>query len=613
MIAKETIDQVLERTSLVEIASETIRLRRQGSNYAGLCPFHAEKSPSFNIRQDRIFHCFGCGASGNSIGFFMKLSGLTFPEAVEQLAQRLGIAVQHEGPSRKADDTELKEKMFEANMLAQQFFSQALKTAPSVILDYIKARNISEAAIATFKIGVAPPTNASLLQFLTSKGFSPELLVKVGLARRNQSGDVYDYFRGRLIFPIYVDQKRIAGFGGRSIPALVDERVKDRTPKYLNSLETPIYEKSKILYGLPQALASLRGTKSINLVEGYMDVVGLWQAGIKNVVATCGTAVTEQHIRRLSSVVPKIDFIFDGDDAGRRGAGKTFPLFVNSRLEANCVFLPDGEDPDSLATKYPDTAAQQLAELERKPLFDSYIEELASQQGVSALTELGAAAKGGIAKVASESIARVENPVEKAELQERLAFLLKVESAAILTLIQGVVASDGGSRSPNELKAMEQFENEKRDSLAASQIRAIESLPPFDREILRCVMGLKGNLASIILEDDQLCSLLQVESLTFLTQLCSALSLAKDNKAEVRKLLAQFGESWLNFWRDSDKLSKEIDFLKSFEDVRAQSSRIRMSRELESLELAMRECTENEEKLQIAQRHLALKRQLGSL
>lgn len=531
----------------------------------------------------------------------MKLSGLTFPEAVEQLAQRLGIVVQHEGPARKADDSELKEKMFAANQLAQQFFSEALRTAPKVVSEYIKSRNLNEQAISTFKIGVAPQAGSSLLHFLTSKGFAPELLVKVGLARRSQSGDIYDYFRGRLIFPIFVDQKRIAGFGGRAIPALIDERMKDRTPKYLNSLETPIYEKSKILFGLPQALASLRGAKSLNLVEGYMDVVGLWQAGIKNVVATCGTAVTEQHIRRLSSIVPKVDFLFDGDDAGKRGAGKTFPLFVNSRLEANCVFLPEGEDPDSLASKFGDTAKDRLQEFERKPLFDCYIEELAVQQGVNVLSELGAAAKGRIAKIAADSLVRVENPVEKSELQERLSFLLKVESSAIASLIDSAVAKD----QPKII--------EEKTQNAPTQIRPIEKLPPFDREILRSVMGLKGQIGHFILEDDQLCSLMQVESLVFVSQLCAALALASENKAEVRRLLAQFGESWLNYWKESDKVSREVDLLKAFEDIKAQSGRIRLLRELENLEISLRDCNEAEEKMQIAQRKLELKRQLGAL
>lgn len=604
MIAKETIDQVLERASLVEIASETMRLRRQGSNYLGLCPFHAENSPSFNIRQDRFFHCFGCGASGNAIGFFMKLSGLTFPEAVEQLAQRLGIAVQHEGPSRRVDDSEFKEKMYEANNLAQQFFSEALRTAPKIVVDYLRSRNLSEQAISTFKIGVAPQAGSSLLQFLKSKGFAPELLVKVGLARRSQNGDLYDYFRGRVIFPIYVDQKRIAGFGGRAIPALIDERMKDRTPKYLNSLETPIYEKSKILFGLPQALASLRGAKTLNLVEGYMDVVGLWQSGVKNVVATCGTAVTEQHIRRLSSIVPKVDFIFDGDDAGKRGAGKTFPLFVNSRLEANCVFLPDGEDPDSLASKYGDSAKERLLELERKPLFDCYIEELAIQQGVSNISELGAAAKGRIAKIAAESISKIENPVEKSELQERISFLLKVESSAISSLINSVAAA-GVSKDIDEQLLKQQHK--------PTQIRAIDQLPPIDKEILRCVMGLKGSIAGLILEDDQLCSLLQVECLIFISQLSSALALASENKAEVRRVLTQFGETWVSFWKEADKLSKEIDLLKAFEQLRAQSSRIKLLRELENLEVSLRDCNENDEKMRIAQRRLEVRRQLGSL
>lgn len=530
----------------------------------------------------------------------MRISGLSFPEAVEQLAQRLGIAVQHEGPSRKNDDFALKDKMYEANDLAQKYFSQALKNAPPSVLEYVRNRGLSEEAILAFKIGFAPNVGNGLLQFLSSKGLSPELLLKAGLARRGQSGELYDYFRGRLMFPIHIDQRRIAGFGGRSIPALVEERLKDRTPKYLNSLETPIYEKSKILFGMPQALAGLRGTKFMYLVEGYMDVVGLWQVGIKNAVATCGTAVTEQHIRRLASIVPRVDFLFDGDDAGRRGAGKTFPLFLNSRLEAACVFLPDGEDPDSFAAKHSGQAKEQLQAVERKALFDCYIEELSAQQGGS-ISEMGAAAKGKVAKQAAEIVARVENPVEQAELQERLSFLLKVDSAAVSALTSNVSVKASAVVNPGPTSATQ-----------TASIRALDALPPFDKEILRSVMGLKGSIADLVLEDDLLCSLLQVETLTFLAQLSSALALARDNKAEVRRLLSQFGASWLAFWREADKLPAE-DLMRVFHDVRLKSKRMRLKSELDHLAMAVRDCVEGEEKIQIAQKKLALERQLAGL
>jgi DNA primase len=592
MISKETINEVLERTSLVELASETVRLKRQGSNYVGLCPFHSENGASFHIRHDKNFHCFGCGASGNAIGFQMRQSGLSFPEAVEDLATKLGISVIRDKSNYKSkDETYYKEKIFELNNIALEYFETSLTKCPKVVSDYITKRGLSQAAITHFNIGYAPA--AGLVALLKGRGFDEQLLVQAGLARRNQSGKVYDYFRERLIFPIKLDQKRVAGFGGRCIPEMVDPSLKDRTPKYLNSLESPVYEKSKILYALPQALSSLRGRKSIYVVEGYLDVVGLWIAGVTNVVATCGTAVTEQHIRRLKTAVSKLEFLFDGDEAGRRGAGKTFPMFVNSGLEVNSVFLPEGEDPDSIATIQKSETEAELAKLERKDLFDCYLEQLALQQGGEALSELGAAGKGKVAKIAAQILAQVSNPVERADLQERLALLLKVNSESIASLTR---VESKAAPSPESITS------------SGPAIRPVELLPAFDREVLRCVMALRGSPADGILTDQELCSILQVETLSFLTELVDAQRRASLNKAEALRVLKAFGESWLKLWKESDILAEDGKATELFETLKLRVSKLRLDEQIEQLRLALKEAKDPVEQMNIAQRKLELER-----
>ncbi len=588
MISKQTINEVLERASLVELASETVRLKRQGSNYVGLCPFHAEKGASFNIRQDKFFHCFGCGASGNAIGFHMRTNGLSFPEAVEQLATRYGITIIKDSSSvRSNEDFAIKDKIFELNDLAQKYFQENLKTAPKPVIEYLRKRGLTQEAIKEFKIGFAP--SHGLLSVMQKKGYKDDLLVKAGLARRSQNGSLYDYFRDRVIFPIAVDQRRIAGFGGRIIPELLDQNAKAVAPKYLNSLETPVYEKSKILYGLPQALSSLRGTKSIYVVEGYLDVVGLWMAGVKNAVATCGTAVTEQHIRRLKTVISRLDFLFDGDEAGRRGAGKTYPLFVNSGLEAACVFLPDGEDPDTFALANRDKTTKALEEMPKKDLFDCYLDQLAMQQGVHGVSDLGAAGKGKVAKIAAQVLANVTNPVEKSELQERLALLLKVDSASIAVL-------SAENKPALDIKV---------EQPATPAIRPIEALPAFDREILRCVMALKGSLSEGILSDQELCSVLQVESLSFLSELAEAQKRASLNKAEALRVLKMFGESWLRFWKDSDSTENVIEL---FDGLKQQAKRIRLDEQIDQMRIALKETNDPIEQMSIAQQKLDLER-----
>ncbi|RIL02772.1 MAG: DNA primase, partial [Proteobacteria bacterium] len=351
IVAQESIEEIKEKANLVDIIGEAVSLKRRGSSYVGLCPFHAEKTPSFHVREEKFYHCFGCGESGNVISFVMRFRGLSFPEAIEELAGRCGVQLKFEKSGRKNVPLADKQALFKVNALALAWFSAQLKSAPPQVKDYINSRSLTREALAAFAIGFAPKEWSALTTFLRARKVPDEMILRCGLARRSPKGDLFDVFRARIIFPIFSDSKRVAAFGGRIIPELLEKEALNQAPKYLNSPESPIYFKSKVLFGLPQALSAIQQEREVWIVEGYMDVIGMWQAGIRNAVATCGTALTSEHAKRLKLLVKKVILLFDGDDAGRGAAGKAYDAFLNSGIDVCAAFLPQGEDPDSFVGK----------------------------------------------------------------------------------------------------------------------------------------------------------------------------------------------------------------------------------------------------------------------
>ena len=339
-IPQNFIDEVVTRTDIVELIDGHVPLKKKGKEYSACCPFHNEKTASFTVSPDKQFyHCFGCGAHGTALGFLMEYERLDFIEAVEVLAQQHGLQIpQEDGPYEKNNHQEL----FDLLQKANDYFQQNLRQQKNAI-HYLKNRGVSGDIAAKYNLGFAADSFDDLITHFNNLA-SQQQLEDIGLIKKSEkSSGFYDRFRNRITFPIKDRRGRVIGFGGRVLD--------DAIPKYLNSPETPIFHKSDALYGLYEARKSKQASKSLIVVEGYMDVVALAQHGIENVVATLGTATTTQHIQQLYRCTQEIIFCFDGDRAGReaawRAAQQTIPLFKDG-LEAKFLFLPQGEDPDSL-------------------------------------------------------------------------------------------------------------------------------------------------------------------------------------------------------------------------------------------------------------------------
>jgi DNA primase len=347
-ISEGTIREIREKADIVAVVSETVSLARSGGSFKGLCPFHREKTPSFFVHPSRqAFKCFGCGEGGSVFHFLMKARNLSFAEAVEDLGERYGVEVQYEKgpPSRRPG-----EDLYRILRLAADTYRELLRSSPSgkSARDLLVRRGVTKEAEQEFFLGYGGQ-GKDLLSVLEREGIEPGRAAQAGLLFPQEGGGFRERFRGRLIFPITDARGRVCGFGARAIG--------DATPKYLNSPESELYRKSSLLYGLFQALPAVRNEKKVLVVEGYMDLIGLWQRGIRNVVATCGTSLTESHARTLKRLSDTVILLFDGDVAGKRSAVRAGEPLYAAGVSPLALFPPKGMDPDDWAKE---TAGQEL-------------------------------------------------------------------------------------------------------------------------------------------------------------------------------------------------------------------------------------------------------------
>ncbi len=376
-IPEDVLLQVRERANIVEVVGAHVGLRRVGRNHVGLCPFHAEKTPSFTVNEDRgIFHCFGCGAGGNVFSFLTRLEAAPFPEIVERLAGRYGVTL----PERGEDDPELRQRegLFRLNEQAARFFQRYLWDSSSAApaRAYLEERGIGREIAERFLLGYAPAGSDVLVRKLRDGGRALESAVQLGLvaARREGSGH-YDRFRARLMFPIVDSSGRVVGFGSRSVPGTASAA--GDLPKYINSPETKLYRKGAHLYGLALARDAIRRADRALVVEGYFDVLALAQAGIGHVVASLGTALTLAQLQVLKRFTRNVIAFFDGDAAGRAAAEKSLPTFLEAGLWGHAAFLPGSDDPDTFVRREGADAA--LALLARAtPLLEFYLDRAVS-------------------------------------------------------------------------------------------------------------------------------------------------------------------------------------------------------------------------------------------
>jgi DNA primase len=378
-IPQNFIDELLNRVDIVDVIDSRVQLKKTGRDYSACCPFHNEKTPSFTVSQTKQFyHCFGCGAHGSAIGFLMDYEHLEFPEAVEELARAAGLEVPRE-ESGPAHGRETRPDYHSLLDRADRFFRSQLREHPqaATAVGYLKDRGLSGEIAARFGLGYAPPGWDALTNVLGGDTAQRKMAVELGLLVTRDDGRTYDRFRDRIVFPIRDRRGRTIGFGGR---VLGDEK-----PKYLNSPESPVFHKGKELYGLYEARKANRKLDRLLVVEGYMDVVALAQFGISNAVATLGTATTEDHLERLYRTVAEVVFCFDGDKAGRRAAWRALenalPVLRDGR-EARFLFLPEGEDPDSLVRRIgSDAFLKQIADA--VPLSQFFYNHLTEQLDIN--------------------------------------------------------------------------------------------------------------------------------------------------------------------------------------------------------------------------------------
>ncbi len=420
----ELIDQIRDSNDIVDLISEYVPLKKRGKNFVGLCPFHSEKDPSFNVSPDKqTFYCFGCGEGGNVFSFLMKHEKLSFPEAVKLLAKRANIPLPKESFDKKRE--EQLDKLYYANQVANQYFLKNLyREVPGAkARRYLKRRGFDAETLKLFSIGYAPPEWEGLINHARMKGIEPKILSQAGLTvPRTEASGFYDRFRDRITFPIFNLSGKIVGFGGRVL------NDKDE-PKYLNSPETPIYQKGKLLYGLNLSKDEVRKKRSAILVEGYIDLISLYQAGIRNVVASSGTAFTQSQARLLSRYAEKIFLFFDADSAGQSATFRSVDLLFSEGLEVLVVSLEQGGDPDSFVRESGPEAVRERIK-NAKPYIDFRYESLEQDFGQLSITE-----QEMVLSDLAETAGKITEEIRKSLFIKKIAQRFKVDEGIIFKLV----------------------------------------------------------------------------------------------------------------------------------------------------------------------------------
>ncbi len=430
MISKETIQQIQSRIDIVDIVGSFVKLKRRGSNYLGLCPFHNEKSPSFTVSGAKeIYKCFGCGKSGNSIGFLMELEKYSYVEALRWLANKYGIEIEETEATPEAKlYQQASDSLYVINNFGQKFFSEALfdtEEGQDIALSYLKQRGFREEIIKKFQLGYNPAGGDVFAKAALAAQYNPELLQKSGLVVMRDQG-LRDNYRERIIFPIHNQSGKVLGFGARLIKS------NDKAPKYINTPENEIYVKSKILYGSYFARMAIDKADECLLVEGYTDVVSLHQAGVENVVASGGTSLTPDQLRLVKKYTNNLTIIYDGDGAGVKAAVRGMDLALEEGLNVRLVLIPDNEDPDSYVNKIGAAAFKEFVENNKKDF-------VIFQLGLS-LEEAGndSVKKSAIVNRIAETISKItkaEHFTKRQDYVKQVAEMLKIEEAGLNDLV----------------------------------------------------------------------------------------------------------------------------------------------------------------------------------
>ncbi|MGN6264562.1 MAG: DNA primase [Ginsengibacter sp.] len=488
MIPQETIQQIVSRIDIIEIINSFVKLRKRGTNYLGLCPFHNEKTPSFTVSPSKeIYKCFGCGRSGNTITFLMEHEKLSYVEALKWLAAKYNVEIEEKetSPEYKAQQ-QTADSLYIINNFAQQFFSDKLFNSEEGIdigLGYLKERGFREDIIKKFQLGYNPDARDLFAKAAIEQQFNKELLQKSGLVV-SRDNELQDNYRGRIIFPIHSQTGKISGFGARLI------RKNDKAPKYINTPENDIYVKSKILYGLWFARQAIDKNDECLLVEGYTDVISLHQAGIENAVASGGTSLTPEQLRLIKKYTSNLTILYDGDAAGVKAALRGLDLALEEGLNVKLALLPNNDDPDSYINNYGAAAFTEFIAKNRKDFILFQLELAISEAGDDTNK------KAQIVNRIAESISKINKAEDFTKQQDyirKTSEILKIDEAGLHNLVNKFIREN---LSKEEKKLFQPEKNFQRspgeiDELAQADVPSLELLNDeiyHERSLIRCLL-----------------------------------------------------------------------------------------------------------------------------
>ncbi|MFH1829710.1 MAG: DNA primase [Pseudomonadota bacterium] len=469
MFSKSTLNEIRDRISIASLIGERIPLKKAGRNLKGLCPFHNEKTPSFNVNDEKgIYHCFGCGEGGDAFQFMMKFDGVSFSDAVRYLASKAGVQIKEAEPFERAQEEEaakIRRMLLSINELARAHFQEALNdpTSGAHAREYLQHRGITKEFFTQHLLGFAEKGWDALAHTLEAKGVSLKLAAQLGLVKAREGGGYYDFFRNRLIFPIRSPRGETIGFGGRTLD---DKQEGEKQAKYLNSPDSPVYHKSTSVYGLDRTAGAIRTRDQAVLVEGYMDFIALLQAGIENVAAPLGTALTQGHVSLLARYTRNMVLVFDGDEAGLRAAFRALSIFIEAGIMPRIVILPQGEDPDSVVRKEGAVVFRERIERAR-PLFEYFVEFTAEHTGVDSTGKSEALRK------IVPFLRRVSDSVDAAILRQHVARRLDIDENVVA---RAIGSKDGASDEAVVSARQKNQEGEVRSAERSAELMLVKAM-----------------------------------------------------------------------------------------------------------------------------------------
>lgn len=433
MISKKTIDEIMFATKIEDVVGDFVTLRRQGQSFVGVCPFHNDKNPSLHVTPRLgIYKCFVCDAKGNAVHFLMEHAKMTYPEALEYLAKKYNIEIEYDRPETDEEKALRSERdsLFIVNEFAEKYFMEQLHNSEEgqmLGLTYFKERGFKDATLDKFHLGYCPGGWDSFTQEALKQGYKEEFLLKLGLTKKSDKGKLYDFYRGRVIFPIHNTVGRVIGFGGRILKK--DEKI----AKYFNSPENEIYHKSDTLYDLYLAKKAIRQMDNVYLVEGYTDVISMFESGVENVVASSGTSLTDGQVKLLYSLTKNITVLYDGDAAGIKASLRGIDMLLEKGMNVRVCLLPDGEDPDSFAKKHRDSELQEYLSQNTTDFILFKVQILLEEAGNDPLK------RANVVNNILESIAKIQDNIVQSFYIKECARLFELPEATLGSKIRSML------------------------------------------------------------------------------------------------------------------------------------------------------------------------------